>query len=158
MQCQHSEWNDYCSRCPDYSKDKAPKIWHKRHLKYDTKYKQYENRSNILRLGPSSGTANTERITAVHIKDCEWQFWLGIVQGFWQIFLGYDGSTGEARSMSAEDAKSDGASGGIRLGGPPPEKMLAKNVLEAISRHLDALFWDCSMPTFCHFLKWNWKA
>jgi hypothetical protein len=30
----------------------------KRHLKYDTNYKQYENRST--RLGPSSGTANTD--------------------------------------------------------------------------------------------------
>jgi hypothetical protein len=33
---------------------------------------------------------------------------------------------------SAEDVKSEG--------GHPPEKFLAKNALEAISRHLDALF------------------
>jgi hypothetical protein len=55
------------------------------------------------------------------------------LQGFCQkIFLGYDGSAGEARSTSAEDVKS-----GL---GPPPEQILAKNALEVISRHLDALF------------------
>jgi hypothetical protein len=51
-------------------------------------------------------------------------------QGFCQnIFLGYDGSTG---STSAE------VRGGSR--GPRPEICLAKNALETISRHLDALF------------------
>jgi hypothetical protein len=62
-----------------------------------------------------------------------------------KLFLGYDGSTGKARSMSAEDAKSEEGSGG-----PSPENILAKSALEAISRHLDALFWDCSLRNGAH--------